>query len=502
MIIIALSILLLTSSLVSEATIEKSHPAPKHKMIDYRISKTEFQTKGGSTLVETFTQTTPALCTFVNDIGFQGTSTSNDIGSNTAIFIQSDNVVIDLGGKTLYQDNTTPNMNGIEINSNQKNITIKNGSIIGFKGVGILARPGCSNIRIENVVISDCGKNGIGFLGRPTTNADIKNCIIQDSIVSRTTGIAPAANAVGLRLLYCRNVFIHNSLFGYSDGRAASMDGMGTFVQHSSNIVFDHCDASGNKGKNAYGFRITGSDGGSSGLLYECTAQDNNGSNPLGGIGYGFYTDNIHSFTWENCIAENNTGTKNGYGFYLSSTFYSKLIGCQANNNTGGNLATLATDGGRGFCTNKGIGNAFTRCTATGNQGNTTNSKTMGIGFDLQSENYTVINHCKAYENGMDTSAAWGIGINLTRCSQTIIKNSHFFNNRSSTVTQAYGIQDGSESSLITDCFLFGNGQGANYSNYTPNYPGQGETNGTTSTSAGGMGSITIVKPFQNVTNP
>lgn len=126
----------------------------------------------------------------------------------------------------------------------------------------------------------------------------------------------------------------------------------------------------------------------------------------------------------------------------------------------------------------------------------------MAIGFDLQSENYAVINGCEARANGSDTSLAWGIGLNISGSSQTIIKKSRIFNNRSNTALQGCGIRDSSSSSttLITDSFLFGNGQGTTTNNFSITYPNQGELNLTASVPVGGMGGISIVKPFQNIT--
>ena len=124
MVVRFLLLILLTGFTLTKATTGHSHPSPKHDMISFHymtpVSKTEFRTPGSVSLLQTFTPTTPGSYTFVNDIGYQGTSTSTVIGGNTAAFIQSDNIVIDLGGKTLYQNNATANMNGIEINTNQK----------------------------------------------------------------------------------------------------------------------------------------------------------------------------------------------------------------------------------------------------------------------------------------------------------------------------------------------------------------------------------------------
>lgn len=248
-----ISILLIGNTFISS----RPHPSPKHDIVSFHymnpISKTDFRNVGDISLLKTFTASIPGTNTFVDDIGYHGTSTSTTTGGNAAFFIQSDNVVIDLGGKTLYQNSATANTNGIEINAGQKNITIKNGSIVGFKGAGIYVRSGCDNIRIQDVVIRNCAKQGIYFAGvTGNTGSDISNSIIQNSIVSRTTGVINLSNAIALQLDYCQNIFISNSLFGHSDARTTLKDGIGVLAQNCINIVFDHCDASTNKGQDAY----------------------------------------------------------------------------------------------------------------------------------------------------------------------------------------------------------------------------------------------------------
>ncbi len=508
MVLRRLSIFIAVTAAVSHAAqTRRPHPALKHEIVSFHymlpISKTDFRTPGGNSLLKTFTATTPGTATFVDDIGFQGASSSVTAGGNTAFFVQSNNLVIDLGGKTLYQNVSTAGTNGIEINPGQKNITIKNGSIVGFQGTGIFVGAGCDNIRIQDVVISNCGKQGIRFAGTVGASTDVSNCTIQNTIVSRTTGIAGSNDAVALQLDYCQNIFVHNSLFDHSDGRTASQNGVGALVQNSINVVFDHCDASANKGQDAYGFKVVGTTSGCSACMFtNCTAQNNTGSSATGGTGYGFYANTVNSFVWEKCIAANNNGTKNSYGFYLSASLYADIIDSESNYNVAGTFASASTDGSKGFYATGGSGNSFIRCTATGNQGNTASATTMGIGFDLQTELYDSLNDCEARANGSDASAAWGIGINLAGCSQTIIKNCRLFNNRSNTASQAFGIRDTATSSttLITDCFFFGNGQGTNPNNYSITYPGQGELNLTAPVPVGGMGGISLVKPFQNVT--
>lgn len=487
---------------------QKAHPQLKHDIISFHymspISKTDFRNIGEASLIRTFTPTTPGTFIFVDHIGFQGASSLNTSGGNTAFFISSDNLVIDLGGKTLYQNSSNQNTNGIEINANQKNITIKNGSIVGFKGAGIYVRPGCDNIRLQQIVISNCGKQGIYFAGSSASGNDISNCIIEDCSISRTVGTAAVTQAVGLQLDYCNNIFIKNCLFGQSDGTVLSKDAIGALIQNSNTIIFEQCDASLNKGLNSYGFKITGTDTGSTACsFFRCSASNNTGTNSTaGGNGYGFYAQSINSCAFNHCIALGNSGTKNGYGFYYNATRYTHTVSCQSDYNKAGSFATTTTDGSRGFYATAGIGNEFITCLSKGNQGNTSNASSMAIGFDLQSEVYPVMNECYSHSHGSQTSSYWSVGIQLSDCTQAMIKKCHSFNNRSTTLSQAYGIRDTSTQSnaLIIDCFFYGNGQGSTTSNFSVTYPNQGELNTTAPVAAGGISGIALVKPFQNVT--
>lgn len=61
------------------------------------VSKTDFTASGDTTLVATFTITNPGAYTLVQDIGYQGRKNATGHGQACAIFVNSDNVVVDLG---------------------------------------------------------------------------------------------------------------------------------------------------------------------------------------------------------------------------------------------------------------------------------------------------------------------------------------------------------------------------------------------------------------------
>lgn len=122
-------------------------------------------------------------------------------GPRNIIFINSDNVTLDLNNKTITQwgsytlsiapdtsahstshgvlDNSQhfpqtsnnprnnlkelnmPNLIGIYVAPNVKNVTIKNGTINGLSGIGVLIDQGCQNIKISNITINSVGVAGV-----------------------------------------------------------------------------------------------------------------------------------------------------------------------------------------------------------------------------------------------------------------------------------------------------------------------------------------------------
>jgi len=97
---------------------------------------------------------------------------------NNGIIINSDNVIIDLNGHTIYSTDHTP----LIIAKNHKNILIKNGNIRGGNGTidapaGILINKGAQYVLIDNVTISFC-HTAIHCKGEK--NAVIQNCTIKN----------------------------------------------------------------------------------------------------------------------------------------------------------------------------------------------------------------------------------------------------------------------------------------------------------------------------------
>lgn len=475
------------------------------------ISRSDFRSGGQSSLLTTYTITTPGTYTFVQDIGFEGRSNATSHGGNTALFINSSNVVIDLGGKTLYQNNSTSNTKGIEVAEGKYNITIKNGNISGFKDSGIYVRKRTNSIRIQDVVIANCAKRGITFAGRSnsalTDNNNISNCLIQNTLISDTTGISGSSNAVGLQLDHCYNILVKQSLFGHSTAGtlATPQDAIGVLVESCTHVVFDHCDASGNYGEAAYGFKISGTTTGATTTacsFIECSANGNFGlDTSTSGFGYGFYAKNINSCLWDKCQANGNQGTSAGYGFYYDTVKYSATKNCEAWNNNGGSAGDSSEDGAFGFYSVSGTSNMWKECTSIGQQSISASTAVMCNGFDLRLETNSHITQCESRSNGNNSTAPWGVGIHLTETTDCTIDDCSVMNNKSDTANHGVGIRDTNpeSSTLVTSCLLFNNGTDSSIQNFHVSYASPGEFNITTTIDQGGVGALLTISPYQNV---
>ena len=256
--------------------------SPSFHYID-ALSVTDFRNPGESSLTKTYAITAPGTYTFVQDIGSQAASTVTGIGNQTALFINSSNVIVDLGGRTLWQNGSTANINGIEINTNLHNITIKNGHIADFKGYGILVNYGCDDIRIQNITVSNCVIAGIGLIGTTTAEQDIRNIVIDNCIISNTVGKA-TFDAVGLLINSVSNAYISDSVFGYC--KSLTDDAYGFSTNNSSHVTVNNCIASGNQRETLaagfYAFNCTSLE------FKNCIAQENNATDTAASESYGF----------------------------------------------------------------------------------------------------------------------------------------------------------------------------------------------------------------------
>ena len=460
------------------------------------VSNNDFRKAGDTTLIETFTINNPGTYTLVQDIGFQAQNNAAIYGGTCVVYINSSNVVLDLGSFTLYSDDTNAHTNtstqkAIDVAKHKHNITIKNGNISGFVDSGIYVRSGCNNIRIQDVTINNCKKNGIFFAGVLNTALGhsqqiISNCVVDNVTVAETTGITNAHDAVGLKMFHCYNVLVQDSSFGYSNAGtlAAPKDAYGALVESCTAVVFNNCEANGNYGNNVIGFLLSGTTTAavSTGCSFvNCTANGNNAiiantaADSTKGVCYAFSGSTVRACTWDNCTANGNEATQTAHGFFYSNAQYCETTHCTANNNIGGNSGLSNLHGARGFYSVSGTGNLWNNCTARGQTvSSQAPSNTMAIGIELDGESYSLVQECQSSNNGDNARVPWGIGINLRHTSASnpsvscTIDNCRVTNNRSSTAGQGAGIRDAdtTTSSLVTNCFGFNNGQSTTANNY------------------------------------
>ena len=94
------------------------------------------------------------------------------------IVIDADNITLDLNGYKIFSDSKIP----ITVNKNIKNISIKNGFIIGgnqYLGApsGVLVQEGAQHITLENLTITFCYE-GVTFKGEQ--DCSVTDCLVQD----------------------------------------------------------------------------------------------------------------------------------------------------------------------------------------------------------------------------------------------------------------------------------------------------------------------------------
>lgn len=476
------------------------------------VSKTDFAKAGDTTLIETFTITNPGTYTLVQDIGYQGRNNATGHGQSCAIFINSNDVVLDLSGFTLYNNSgasLTSLQSGIVVQKGKHNISIKNGNISGFQDTGIFVIRECNNIRIKDITISNCAKNGIFLAGaNNTTTTDafqISNCVIDNVLVSQTTGVTNANDAVGLKIFHCYNILVTDSLFGYASAGnlATPKDSYGALIVSGTAINFVNCKANGNYGNNAFGFKLSGTTTSaiSTGCNFvNCTANGNDAIVPNSnadstkGVCYAFSGSTVKACTWDNCTANGNEATQTAHGFFYSGAQFCETTNCTALNNRGGNSGLNKLHGARGFYSIAGNSNIWSHCVANGQQvSSQARSITMAIGIELDQEDGSVLRNCTASNNGNNDVVQWGVGIHLrdtnsnNPCTNCFVENCKVLNNKSNTNAQGAGIldEDTSSSTLITNCFAFNNGKNTTMNNYSITY-----ASGSLDTNAGTVNSM------------
>ncbi len=492
---------------ITRRVVAPDQAAPNNKFIT-PVNTFKFRARGGMDLVETFSINSPGSFYLVEDIGYEGRNSATSAGGACSIYINSDNVVIDLGNYTLYNNTSTVTgsaQKGIDIASGKRNIVIRNGNINGFQDSGIYARSNCDDVRLQNLTITQCSKQGVYLDGTadtsPTSQNMITNCVIEDSAIGRTTGTS-SDPARGLFLNNCFNILVSNCSLNRSDVGSNDQVAYGVLISSSTNVIFNNCEASGNRGSGiSYGFHIYNQSQACS--FINCTANGNWGTSESG-IGFGFSAQYVHGCLWENCTANANEGSTIGYGFSWLGAKYNKITKCSSFYNKGNSKSNSNGGGARSFNSQDGEANIWEYCEAIGSQVSSTSFPiAQCLGFNLVNETNSLIQGCTSRNHNISSNDSWGIGINLQNCTRCTIDNCSITGNKSATTNHGLGLRDtntGSSTTLITRSFFFNNGDTTSTAqNVHLSYYLGGELNITTTVNQGSMKSLTGINPYENV---
>ncbi|MFT6765188.1 MAG: hypothetical protein ACJAZS_000055 [Alteromonas naphthalenivorans] len=252
-----------------------------------------------------------------------------------AICIDKDNITIDLNNQILWCNSAvTGTPYGIYIKAGVKNVTIKDGTIMGFKNYGIYVEGTLgnevTNLKIENVnVVSNT--NG-GVIGTYVHHADLYNLnvrnttatthvhgiyfgnsesvSIKDSSALRNITTITNATSYGINLTSCTASSLTNCICNNNKGY---LDAVGIYITEAGDDTFSNtitnCTCNNNISSNADGMGIH---------LYQCDlvhvkdcTMTSNKADLAAKDSYGLRLESANKTT-----VEGNTAIRNEFGFH------------------------------------------------------------------------------------------------------------------------------------------------------------------------------------------
>lgn len=365
----------------------------------------------------------------------------NDI---PVVFIDTSDVLIDLGGKTLTLTYTAVNTDivGIKVAPGVRNITICNGTISGsnaeptapltqkpfYAGIVVGDPTGtdnkvCANILLDSVTITSCARRGVEFY-------NCQNVKVSELTVQGITSIpsVPRHGSHGehqkicMKADNCKDIEILNSDFNGASLIAETTGGdfaVGLLLKNCRNVYCHDVSASDNKSRgtgSALGVKLVGT---SSSKFENLRAVGNYSlsthasDHMVGGLYIGAHDDvpsigNIFKDCFFNDNAAHATSiTCTGFGVRVTQSCDNNLfIGCTASSNSG----VL----GVGFDVRESRNNTFRDCIALGNTSELQKGFAQARGF---SSIFGVGNsyiHCEARGNTVKDVAVAGRGDAIT----------------------------------------------------------------------------------------
>ncbi len=343
------------------------------------------------------------------------------------IRIEADNVVLDLCNHLVVQSNAFPDVCGIMIAPNVRNVTVKNGTIRNVSDTGIVVNEGCSEITIKNITFESCGKRAASFLGAVMNP-------IKTVMFEKFTALNSSKNALADSVIFMQN----SQETTISKGR---IERNGDASHDLMVVRMDNVDNA-----NVKNIHVTANVAGSNMMAYCLSA--------------------VNRTTFSKCTARQNSAVSAAgdcVGFELqanTSCLNNMFDSCETIENT----AMMAG----GTCTGFRVGmnnddNTFQSCTASRN-----NSDGTCEGFNLTNCSNNVVTKSTAQEQRSATANAVGIcldactgcevtdstgsdqsstaaismGIELTNnCAECVLQNNSISRNNGSTAANSFGMR-------------------------------------------------------------
>jgi hypothetical protein len=266
----------------------------------------------------------------------------------TGIKISASNVILNLNSATIYQQtgNSATGLIGIEVASSLYNIQIFNGKIAGLNNTGLKINSSAHNIRIYDLIISDCSSSTAEVMGvylDTCNNVTFENCESSNHSNTKAGATDDTGTVNGFKLSSCNNCLLRSCLAIKNSSASQNSYGFRLIASKYNRILDCHAinqiTTSATSGELAAGFSaITGTGN----FFDNCDAVGNTGGTHAGSIGAGFIlgdgTASNEKYTVIiNCRASSNDGgTGIGYGVNLTSgTSLCRVVENRANNNTG-----------------------------------------------------------------------------------------------------------------------------------------------------------------------
>ncbi len=454
------------------------------------LSKTDFVSSGGTTLVKTFTISNPGTYTLAQDIGYQAHNNSTAPGESCAIYINSSDVVLDLGSFTLYSNSNVAEdsaTKAIDINTHKDNIIIKNGNINGFSETGVNIRSSSRSIHLQDIAINACGVYGISCVGAAGIENINAGILIQNCRVTDTT----RTNNMGVRITFTENIIMQDTSVGFGNNDTAGSESIGILFSTCTNIQCNNVSSGGHYGDGAFGYKLTDVRGG---IFENCVSQGNYAIDSTSTeTCVGFFVETSTAVQLKNCKSYGHAAKREAQGFFYGNAIGCLTEGCTANGIRMENLDASDPEHPlfAGFFSLNGFSNTWKNCISESNYaGNASTTDGDGaIGFYLSSEAQSALISCKSRGHGsIYNHAANAIGIYLDDTRRYKVTDGNFMKKEdcqfcqvtsceaSSNCTSAstgvagtkgtytaYGIRDDSANTknIIIKCFAFGNSDSA-----------------------------------------